>query len=108
MQWVLEYYKNNNNLNPVKDKVHISDYALIHATTRGAGCGTRVSIDTTVCVGDHDVHPDRKDEYLDNIKIIGEEMLVSTSRSIKTESVVNTKSRFSHYTTGHLHTYNCK
>ena len=36
----------------------------------------RVSIDTTLMVGNHPVHPDREVEYLDKVPIIGEEKFV--------------------------------
>jgi len=107
MQWVLDYYDFNEKLKPKKGKVHISDYALIHATNRESECGTRVSIDTTICVGDHGVHEDREEEYSDEIKIIGEEALISTRRSLKSKQEVHKKSTFSHYTTGNLKIHEC-
>ena len=66
---------------PEKGYVHISDYALIHKTNRLPGAGSRVSIDTTIFAGDHDVHPDRKAEYLDCIPKIGEELLIACNAS---------------------------
>ncbi len=102
MQWALDYYSINENIKPIKGMVHISDYALIHATDRKENCKTRVSIDTTVFVGDHDVHADREVEYLDEVEIIGEDLCISTNRSIEDELVVDKKSTFSHYTTGTL------
>jgi hypothetical protein len=107
MQWVLDYYEFSPELTPKKGKVHISDYALIHATNRELSCNTRVSIDTTIFVGDHEVHMDREAEYLDDIKIIGEDILVSSNRSINEESIIDKKSIFSHYTTGTLTFHNC-
>ena len=108
MQWVLDHYVSSQELTPKKGKVNISDYAIIHATHREPTCGTRISIDTTIFVGDHDVHMDRKSEYLDDVKIIGEEILVSSTRSVSEENIVNKKSVFSHYTTGALIFHNCK
>jgi len=102
MQWALDDYVLSKDLNPIKEKVHISDYALIHATNREKNCGTRISIDTTVFVGNHDVHEDRKIEYLDDVEIIGENIFVSTIRSVNDELVVDKQSTFSHYTTGTL------
>jgi len=107
MQWVLDYYVSDKGLKPKKGKVHISDYALIHATNRENNCGTRVSIDTTILVGDHDVHPDREAEYTKDFRVIGEDLLVSTKRSIKDEIMVHKKTTFSHYTTGNLKFYEC-
>jgi hypothetical protein len=108
MHWVLNHYKPDPNLKPEKGKVHISDYALIHATNRENNCGTRVSIDTTILVGDHDVHPDREPEYAKDFKIIGEDLLVSTNRSVKDDLMIHKKTTFSHYTTGNLKFYECK
>lgn len=102
MQWVLEHYQEDPLIKPVKGHVHISDYALIHATHREKNSGTRVSIDTTILVGDHNVHPDREPEYLDKLEIIGEDLLISTKRSVKDSFVVDKKTTFSHYTTGNL------
>ncbi|MBH09565.1 MAG: hypothetical protein CMG74_04275 [Candidatus Marinimicrobia bacterium] len=107
MQWVLDYYQINKKLKPIKNKVHLSDYALIHATHREEGCGTRVSIDTTVCVGDHDVHADREKEYLKEVSIIGEDYLISSNRSID-DNILDKKSLYSHYTTGSLKVHKCK
>jgi hypothetical protein len=102
MQWVLDEYELDNELSPLKGKVHISDYALIHATDRKEQCGTRVSMDTTVFVGDHEVHTDRESEYLDEVKIIGVDKLISTTRSLTEDLIVDKKSTFSHYTSGTL------
>ena len=107
MQWVLDFYETDPKLSPEKGKVHISDYALIHATHREDKCGTRVSIDTTVFVGDHDVHMDREIEYLDDIKIIGEDILVSSNRSIHDFEIKDKQTLFSHYTTGTLKFHDC-
>ena len=105
MQWVLDEYELDNSLKPIKGKVHISDYALIHATNREKNCGTRVSIDTTVLVGEHDVHEDREVEYLNDVKIIGENIFISTNRSILDNQVVDNATTFSHYTTGAISTH---
>jgi hypothetical protein len=107
MQWVLDHYVLSDELTPKKGKVHISDYALIHATHRSQSCGTRISMDTTIFVGDHEVHMDREAEYLDDVKIIGEEILVSSNRSINEDLIVDKKSIFSHYTTGTLSFHKC-
>ena len=106
MQWVLDYYEPAPELIPEKGKVHISDYALIHATDRKEGCGTRVSIDTTVFVGDYPVHSDRESEYLPDVKIIGEDYVVSTDRSVH-DHLIDKRSTFSHYTTGALKLHEC-
>ncbi len=102
MQWTLDEYILDDTIKPIKEKVHISDYALIHATDRKENCGTRISIDTTVFVGDHDVHKDREVEYFDDVEIMGEDKFISTNRSIVDDLMVDKKSTFSHYTTGTL------
>ena len=102
MQWVLDHYQVDNTIQPLKGHVHLSDYALIHATSRADNSGTRVSIDTTILVGDHDVHPDREPEYLDKLEIVGEDFLVVTGRSIEDDFIVDKRSTFGHYTTGNL------
>jgi len=106
MQWVMEHYELDETINPIKGKVHVSDYALIHATNRKDNCRTRISIDTTVFVGDHDVHKDREVEYFDDVKIIGEDLFISTYRSINDGNIVDKQSTFSHYTTGTLRVNN--
>ena len=47
----------------------------MHKTWRSENSKGRVSIDTTLMVGNHPVHPDREVEYLDKVPIIGEESL---------------------------------
>ena len=106
MQWVLDEYELDKSIKQIKGKVHISDYALVHATNREENCGTRVSIDTTVFVGDYNVHKDRDIEYLNDVKIIGEEVFVSTNRSTLDENIVEKQTTFSHYTTGTLTVHN--
>lgn len=101
MQWVLDYYMEDSRLDPKKGRVHISDYALIHATHREKNAGTRVSIDTTLVIGEHEVHKDRGSEYLDEVKIIGQDLFVTTKRS-ELDQINDKVSVFSHYTTGNL------
>jgi hypothetical protein len=96
MQWVVNFY-DDDSLVPKRGFVNISDYALIHKTRRKQGAGTRISIDTTIFVGDHDVHPDRRVEYLDKIPRIGEELFISCALSEK-QKFSNKKTVFSHYT----------
>lgn len=100
MQWVLDYYENDN-LIPEKGYVNISDYALIHQTKRNDNAGTRISIDTTIFVGEHDVHPDRIVEYMDEIPNIGEDFFVACNVSEK-GPVHQKNTTFSHYTSGTL------
>ena len=64
----LRYCKN---LKPKEGKIYFSDYALIHNTFRNPNCGTRVSIDTTLFVGQHKPHKDRLKEYRNTIPEIG-------------------------------------
>lgn len=103
MQWVIEKYQDDE-IVPNVGFINISDYALIHKTKRLPNCGTRVSIDTTVFVGDHDVHPDRRSEYMDYIPHIGEELFIATKLS--SGQIESKKTTFSHYTTGNLNHVN--
>ena len=100
MQWVLKYYEEDS-IVPDKGSINISDYALIHNTKRLPNCGTRISIDTTIFAGDHDVHPDRVVEYLDDIPKIGSDLFVKCN--ISEESKPHEKKTvFSNYTSGTL------
>jgi hypothetical protein len=108
MQWVLEHYKLSEYLRPKRGKIHFSDFALIHNTSRKENSRLRVSIDTAIYVGEHSPHPDRIDEYMNDIKIIGEDLIISTSRSIHDENIFDKKTHFSHYTTGTLKILDCK
>ena len=98
MQWVLQYYEEDP-LIPKKDFVSLSDYVLVHRTLRLPDAGTRVSIDTTILVGDHEILPDRIIEYSDSIPKVGENIFVKCHRSELSE-ISDKKTTFSHYTTG--------
>lgn len=100
MQWVLNYYKEDDII-PKKGHINISDYALIHNTKRLPQCGTRISIDTTIFVGDHDVHPDRRIEYKDTIPDLGNELFIGCNIS-QFEKYNEKRSVFSNYTSGSL------
>lgn len=100
MHWVLDYYEEDD-LTPLEGNINISDYVLIHNTKRRKNSGTRISIDTTIFSGDHDVHEDRRSEYLDNIPDIGENLFVACNVSEK-KGHVDKKTTYSHYTTGNL------
>lgn len=101
MQWVMQHYEDDIESRPFKNQVNLSDYALIHKTKRMENAGTRVSIDTTVFAGDHDVHPDRTHEYMDYIPRIGEDLFIKVKTS-EEDDPVQKKSIYSHYTTGSL------
>ena len=100
MQWVVDFYEDDT-IVPERGYINVSDYALLHKTKRNPGAGTRVSIDTTIFAGDHDVHPDRKTEYLDTIPNIGEELFIACLRS-EVDEISDKKTVFSHYTSGSL------
>jgi len=100
MQWTLDFYEDDC-IKPRKGCLHFSDYSLPHKTKREPGAGTRVSIDTTMFVGDHDVLPDREAEYLDRIPRVGDELILKANIS-ETEAFGDKKSTFSHYTTGNV------
>lgn len=101
MHWVMEFYEEDKELVPKIGAVSLSDYALLHDTCRNENCRTRISIDTTILVGDHEVHPDRLVEYVDNIPSIGEDLFVKCNVS-EDESIIDKPTQFSHYTTGKL------
>lgn len=98
MQWVLEYYESDN-IVPLKSAINISDYALIHNTYRNPGCGARISIDTTIFVGEHEVHSDREVEYDNSIPDIGEETMIICNRKVS-DKIMEKHTAFSHYSTG--------
>ncbi|MBT5809612.1 MAG: hypothetical protein HOI19_04520 [Rhodospirillaceae bacterium] len=60
-----------------------------------------MSIDTSLVLGDHEVHPDRGEEYVEYIPKIGEDMLVRCNVSVN-DDIHEKQSTFSHYTTGAL------
>lgn len=100
MQWVLDYYQDDD-LVPKVGYLSVSDYALPHKTKRNPGAKTRVSIDTTIFAGDHDVHPDRLNEYMDKIPKIGQELYIACLVG-ENEPPLEKKTVFSHYTGGSL------
>jgi hypothetical protein len=98
MEWTLKHYIDDS-ICPSKGCLHLSDYSLLHKTYRAPNCGTRVSVDTTMFVGEHDVLPDRESEYLDHIPVIGRELFLRCNRS-ESDPIMDKKSSFSHYTSG--------
>ena len=97
MQWVTKYYRPIKNLNPKPGFVYISDYASIHNTQRKKNCGTRISIDTTFFVGNHEPHIDRKKEYKNKLPNIGINQFVDAGQYEK-EKYAEKVSVYSHYT----------
>ncbi len=97
MQWVLKEYKPINNLKPTPGNIYISDYALIHNTNRTNNSKTRLSIDTTVFVGEHMPHDDRIAEYRDSIPKTGIDEFVDAGQ-YESEQFAEKKSVYSHYT----------
>ena len=82
------------------DKINpISLESLIAAQQlkREKNADTRISIDSTILVGEYQVHPDREKEYMDRIPDIGNEIYVKCLRSEK-DNYEEKKSVFSHYT----------
>ena len=100
MQWVLSHYSEDD-IVPKCGTINVSDYALVHNTCRLPGAGTRISIDTTIFVGDHPLQADREVEYLDHIPSIGDDLYVAVDIS-ENDSPHVKKSVFSNYTTGTL------
>ena len=70
-QQLISEFEEDKSFIPKAGHIYISDYAVIHKTWRSPGSQARVSIDTTLMAGDHEVHPDRKDEYLKMIPDLG-------------------------------------
>ena len=97
MQWVLKHYKPINNFYPRKGFVNISDYSAIHNTFRSKNCGTRISIDTTIFVGNYKPHKDRIREYTNKIPDIGLRQFVDSGQ-YESKKHASKLSTFSHYT----------
>ncbi len=97
MQWVMKHYRLIKKINPKPGYVHISDYASIHHTTRKKNSGTRVSIDTTFFVGNHEPHRDRKKEYTSEIPSVGVNEFVDAGQS-QFKKHASKISTYSHYT----------
>ena len=70
MQWVLNDFKIIENLKAPKDYLCVSDYLLLHNTTRTPGAKSRVSVDSSVLIGDHN-EKDFDDEYTSCIPEFG-------------------------------------
>ena len=104
MQWVKDYYKDDNFI-PESGYIHISDYVLLHRTERKRNANTRISIDSTILIGDYPVHPDREKEYMDRIPDIGNEIYIKCLRSEKDNYEVK-NSVFSHYAIESIKTIN--
>lgn len=96
MQWVMKHY-NKIKFVPQKGKIYFSDYSMIHNTNRNHNCGSRVSIDTTLYVGDHKPHPDRVSEYRENIPDFGITEFFDPGQ-YESDAHAEKKSAFSHYT----------
>ena len=97
MQWVMDYYEKINKIVPQPGYVNLSDYAAIHNTFRKKNCGTRVSIDTTLFVGNYKPHKDRLKEYTNKIPDIGLTNFVDSGQ-YQSEKYAEKKSTYSHYT----------
>ena len=102
MQWVLKYYKKIK-FTPKLGRVYVSDYALIHNTNRKPQSGTRISIDTTIFVGNHNPHKDRIREYRGKIPKIGIDEFVDAGQ-YENQKPVGKISTFSHYASKALKT----
>ena len=97
MQWVMDYYKSIKKIVPSSGYVNLSDYAAIHNTFRNPNSGSRVSIDTTLFVGNYKPHKDRLREYTDKIPNIGINYFVDSGQYEKNKPA-NKVSTYSHYT----------
>jgi hypothetical protein len=85
------------NLVPLPGNIYISDYGLIHKTLRKKGSKTRISIDTTVFIGNHLPHKDRLYEYKNEIPYYGIHEFRSSNR-LEKDKIIKKKTTFSHYT----------
>ena len=94
-------FKTINNYYPKLGIVNISDYSAIHNTFRSKNCGTRVSIDTTIFVGNYKPHKDRICEYTNQIPDIGLRQFVDSGQ-YEAKKYASKLSTFSHYTSGVL------
>ena len=98
MQWVLEYYEDLDFI-PEKNKIYFSDYSMIHKTHKyKENCGTRISIDTTLYIGDNPPHPDRELEYEKDFLNIGIDKIIDPGLYSNEKNKKLTT--FSHYTSG--------
>jgi len=97
MQWVMKYYKPISRIVPKIGNVHFSDYAAIHNTYRKKNSGTRISIDTTIFVGNHTPHKDRIKEYTKKIPSIGLDQFIDSGQYEK-DVPASKISAYSHYT----------
>lgn len=97
MQWVLKFYNPLLKFKPKPGSIYISDYGVIHQTFRKTNAKTRISIDTTLIVGNHKPYKARKNEYRDRIPNYGIDEFVKSNRFEK-DKIKNKKNTFSHYT----------
>lgn len=102
MQWVMKYYRKIK-IKPQIGSIYFSDYALVHNTFRNKNAGTRISIDTTIFVGDHKPHKDREKEYRKTIPELGFNEIIGV-RNSETNKFSEKTSVFSHYTANSLKT----
>lgn len=97
MQWVMDYYSSIKFI-PQRSKVYFSDYSMIHNTHKyKPDAGTRVSIDTTLYIGENPPHPDREQEYEKKFIDIGVNYIVDPGK-FTDENISEKKTAFSHYT----------
>ncbi len=101
-QILLSDFREDETFIPKSGHIYISDYAVVHKTWRAKKSSARVSIDTTLLAGDHDVHPDRTGEYLDKIPELGETHFFQVLVSEGDSNIKKKKTTFSHYTTGNI------
>ena len=73
------------------------NYASIHNTFRKKNSDTRVSIDTTLFVGNHEPHKDRIKEYRNKIPNVGKSEFVDAGQ-YETDKPADKVSTYSHYT----------
>ena len=101
MQRVTAFYEEISDFIPRRGHLYLSDYVALHRTFRIEGAGPRISIDSTVLVGDHEVLPDRRPEYGPLPLRVGVDGVMFTSRS-ETDEIPEKSTAYSHYTSGSL------
>jgi len=99
MSWVVDHYSPIQGFIPRKGYAYFSDYAAIHDTYRLNGAKLRVSIDSTLMVGNHSVHADRLREYVTEIPDVGTSCFMRCLRS-ESDPIADKATHFSHYSTG--------
>ena len=104
MNWVMKHYEKLKFI-PKKGNIYFSDYAMIHNSFRSKNCDTRLSMDTTLYIGDHKPNSNRKKEYRIGVPNFGIKTLIDPGQ-YESNKFVEKKSVNSHFTSKVLKTIN--